>query len=262
MEKRQRKQILLAQNFIKSPALVRRIVEAGTIGPADLVYEIGAGTGILTAELARQAREVVAIEKDPGLCRRLRERFRSTTNVRIVECDFLRFRVPVRDYKIFANIPYNVTADIVRKVLYVPPVPSEAHLIMQREPARKFAGIPRETLFSVSAKPYFEFRIALTLRRTDFEPIPAVESVLLHIRRRRIPLIQNKHAGPYREFVRHGFTGWKKDLRTAYKHVFTYTQWKRLSKDLHFPIDATPTQLTFNQWLGLYHGFRQLVMRE
>jgi 23S rRNA (adenine-N6)-dimethyltransferase len=262
MEKRQRKQILLAQNFLKSPALARRIVEAGTIGPADLVYEIGAGTGILTAELARQAREVVAIEKDPGLCRRLRERFRSTTNVRIVECDFLRFRVPVRDYKIFGNIPYNITADIVRKLLYVPPIPSEAYLIMQREPARKFAGIPRETLFSVSAKPYFEFRIARTLRRTDFEPIPAVDSVQLHIRRRHIPLIQNIHAGPYRGFVRHGFTGWKKDLRTAYKHVFTYTQWKRLSKDLHFPIDATPTQLTFNQWLGLYHGFRQLVMRE
>jgi 23S rRNA (adenine-N6)-dimethyltransferase len=262
MEKRQRKQILLAQNFLKSPALARRIVEAGTIGPADLVYEIGAGTGILTAELARQAREVVAIEKDPGLCRRLRERFRSTTNVRIVECDFLRFRVPVRDYKIFGNIPYNITADIVRKILYVPPVPSEAYLIMQREPARKFAGIPHETLFSVSAKPYFEFRIVRTLQRTDFEPVPSVDSVLLHIRRRRIPLIQKEHAGPYREFVRHGFTGWKKDLRTAYKHVFTYTQWKRLSKDLHFPIDATPTQLTFEQWLGLYHGFRQLVMRE
>lgn len=258
MQKRPHKQILLGQNFLRSPRLVRELVSASTIGPADIVYEIGPGRGILTAELARAAKKVVAIERDPALVRRLRERFRSVGNVEIIEMDFLAFRIDESDYKIFANIPYNITADVVRKIVYAPAFPAEAYLIMQKEPARKYSGLPRETLFSVLAKSFVEFKIVRHLRRTDFDPVPDVDSVLLRIRRRAVPLIPKDDVGPYRYFVEYGFCGWKRHLRSAYKTVFTYKQWKRLSRDLHFGLNATPTELTFEQWLGLYQGLKKL----
>ena len=91
METRQHKGISLAQNFLRSPKLVRRLVGMSTIGPSDTVYEIGPGNGIITAALARVARQVIAIEKDPELVRRLRERFRQLDNVEIVEKDFLTY---------------------------------------------------------------------------------------------------------------------------------------------------------------------------
>ena len=112
METRQHRQISLAQNFLRSPRLVQRLVGMSKIGPSDTVYEIGPGNGIITAALANVAGHVVAIEKDPELVRVLRGRFRSIDNVEIVEKDFLAFRGRTSKYKIFANIPYNITAQI------------------------------------------------------------------------------------------------------------------------------------------------------
>ena len=273
METRQQRQNCLAQNFLRSPKLVRRLVGMSTIGPSDVVYEIGPGNGIITAALASVAQQVIAIEKDPELVRRLRERFRSLDNVEIVEKDFLAysFRVPpangapslivgrqtrTTEYKIFANTPYNITARVMRKIIDERSNLGGVYLILQKEAANKFSGYPRETLFSILTKPFFEFQILSRLRRTDFWPVPSVDSVLLSIKRRTRPLIETQDVAPYRDFVRYGFGRWKPNLRLAFKNVFTYKQWKRLARDLDIPLNATPTELSFEQWLGLYRGFQ------
>jgi 23S rRNA (adenine-N6)-dimethyltransferase len=272
METRQHRQVSLAQNFLRSPKVARRLVGMSTIGPCDTVYEIGPGNGIITAELASVAKHVIAIEKDPELVRCLRERFRVLDNVEIVEKDFLAYAfrsrggrgvlslkaeraAPMSENKIFANIPYNITAQILRKILYETNI-GEAYLILQKEAAMKFSGSPRESLVSLLAKPFFEFEILSQLRRTDFWPVPNVDSVLLSIKRRSRPLIEMQEVASYRDFVQYGFGRWKPNLRLAFKNVFTYRQWKRLARDLDIPLNATPTELSFEQWLGLYHGFR------
>ena len=254
METRHHKRISLAQNFLRSPKLVHRLVAMSTIGPSDTVYEIGPGNGIITAALATVAGHVIAIEKDPVLVRRLRERFRLRDNVAIEEKDFLTysFRTRSSEYKIFANIPYNRTAQILRKILYERSKLSEAYLILQKDAAKKFSGSPRETLFSILAKPFFEFHILSQLRRTDFWPVPHVDSVFLSIKRRTRPLIEVQDVAFYRYFVQYGFGRWKPNLRLAFKNVFTYKQWKRMAHELDFPLNATPTELSVEQWLGLY----------
>jgi 23S rRNA (adenine-N6)-dimethyltransferase len=259
MAKRPNKKICLAQNFLKSPGLVRRLLRHAAIGPEDTVCEIGPGKGIITAELARTAKKIVAVEKDASLVRTLRERFRSADNVEIHAGNFLTYSLPRQPHKIFANIPYNATAEIVRKILFAAPSTTEAYLIMQREAARKFSGVPNETSFSLLAKPYFEFRIIAQLRRTDFHPVPSVASVLLRIRRRDRSLLLKEDTRPYRDFVNLGFTGWNRNLRSAFKHVFTYPQWKRLARELRFSLNATPTELSFDQWIGLYQGLKYLT---
>jgi 23S rRNA (adenine-N6)-dimethyltransferase len=262
MAKKPTRQIALAQNFLRSSTLARRLLDASSITYQDIVYEIGPGRGAITTELARVARKVVAIEKDPLLVQYLRERFQDVDNVQIVKGDFKRFRIPDQEYKIFANIPYNLTADIVRKILYAHPVPGEAYLIVQKEAAEKFSGSPKETQFSVLAKASFHIRIVCKLRRTDFIPAPRVDSVLLHIRKRCPPLIRGEDVSLYRHFVRFGFRSWKRNLKLAFKPIFTYEQWKRLSNDLHFLPDAKPTELTFEQWMGLFDCFKHNVSTE
>jgi 23S rRNA (adenine-N6)-dimethyltransferase len=237
-----------------------------SIGPTDTVYEIGPGDGIITAALANVARQVIAIEKDPALVCRLRERFRSFVNVEIVEKDFLDYSLCARpgvrtkqhpEYKVFASIPYNRTAAILRKILHERSNLREGFLIMQREPAKKMSGFPKETQFSILIKPFFECEILLQLKRTDFWPVPNVDSVLLCIKRRDHPLVETNDVGRYRDFVHYGFGRWKPNLKLAFKNVFTYKQWKRLARDLEFQLNATPTELSFEQWLGLYRGYRQ-----
>jgi 23S rRNA (adenine-N6)-dimethyltransferase len=258
METRHQNRIHLAQNFLRSPKLVRRLVSMSTIGPSDTVYEIGPGNGIITTALASVAKQVIAIEKDPNLVRRLRERFRLFDSVEIVEQDCLAYAFEGKQtaqYKIFASIPYNITARIMRSVVHAQPDLAEAYLVVQKEAAKKYSGLPAETLCSLLAKPFFEFQILVQLRRTDFTPVPNVDSVLLRISRRPQPLI-DRDVARYRDFVEYGFGRWKPNLRLAFKDVFTYKQWKRLTRDLDIPFNATPTDLTFEQWLGLYRGFR------
>jgi len=260
MKTRPHRQIYLAQNFLRSPNLARRLVGLSKIGPCDIVYEIGAGDGLITAVLADIARQVIAIEKDRALVHRLRERFRPLGNVEIVERDFLDYvfrnrRGDNSEYKIFGNIPFNLTAQIIRKILYERSNIREAHLILQKEAAKKFSGSPKESLSSILAKPFFEFQIVYQLRRSDFWPIPAVDSVLLSIKRRTRPLLEMHEVATYRDFVQYGFGRWKPNLKSAFKSVFTYKQWKRLAHDVRFPLNATPTELSFEQWLELYHRF-------
>ena len=261
MAKKSHKRIVLAQNFLRSSKLVRQLINSSTLASSDIVYEIGPGRGIITAELARNVRKVVAIEKDPFLARELCTRFQSVENVEIIANDFLQYHIPDREYKIFANIPFNITADIVRKILYTHPVPGEAYLVMQKEAAQKFSGTPHETQFSILAKPLFEFQIIRELRKTDFVPIPHVDSVLLRIKKRSSLIVQKEDISLYHSFIRYGFGRWKHNLKLIFKPIFTYPQWKHLSKDLCFPLDATPSHLTFEQWLGLFECFKQRVPR-
>jgi 16S rRNA A1518/A1519 N6-dimethyltransferase RsmA/KsgA/DIM1 with predicted DNA glycosylase/AP lyase activity len=89
--------------------------------------------------------------------------------------------------------------------------------------------------------------------------MPNVDSVLLRIKKRPSALVQKEDVFLYRRFVCYGFGRWKHTLKLIFKPVFTYPQWKRLSKDLHFPLDVTPSRLTFEQWLGLFECFKQKV---
>lgn len=261
MSKKSRPQIALSQNFLRSSTLVCSLLDESSIESGDIVYEIGPGRGVITTELAKIARRVVAIEKDPTLARELCTRFWNAEHVEIIPVDFLSYHIPDREYKIFANIPYNITAEIVRKILYIPPVPREAYLIMQREAAQKFSGTPNETQFSLLAKPLFDIQIIRELQRTDFDPRPQVDSVLLCIKKRPCPLIQKEDISLYRSFIRYGFGRWKHNLKLIFKPIFTYPQWRHLSKDLYFPLDATPSRLTFQQWIGLFECFKQRVPR-
>jgi len=113
-----RKRIQLAQNFFRDRSLVASIVAASTITKEDVVYEIGPGEGIITGELAERAGKVVAIEKDVALAARLRNRFRDKENVKIHDGDFLRYKINEKKYKIFSNIPFNITAEVVKRVLF------------------------------------------------------------------------------------------------------------------------------------------------
>ena len=256
-----RKRIGLAQNFLKDPQLVARLIRNSSISAEDVVVEIGPGEGIITDELAKIAGKVIAVEKDPILATRLKKRMEGKPHVEVHTADFMRFSVKENAYKIFSNIPFNRTADIVKRILKFDH-PSDAYLIIQKEAAEKYSGVPMETKISVLTKPWFTFDIAYQFERTDFEPVPSVDVVLLHIHARDRPLLQKGEAEMYRQFVSYGFHSTRENLSLAFKKIFTYTQWKRLSRDLKFPIKVKPTELRFDEWLKLFSYFLTGVAEE
>jgi 23S rRNA (adenine-N6)-dimethyltransferase len=249
-----------SQNFLRSARLVETLVEDSSIGNDDVVYEIGPGKGIITRALARRAKAVVAIEADTELYARLVEHLSDLHNVTIHRGDFLQYRLPDKLYKVFANIPFDLSADIIRKLTDADVAPTEAYLIVQEQAAQKYAGTPygRETLFSVLRRPWFEFSVVHRLNKWDFEPVPNVSAVLLRIKLRLPPLVSASQAALYRDFVAYGFTSLRPTLKKAFKHLFGHVEFLRLADELGFARSAKPTDLAFDQWLNLFKYFANI----
>ena len=185
---RQRTRAALSQNFLRDPRLAEHLVHLAALDANDTVIEIGPGSGVLTGRLARRCRQVLAIEKDATLARRLAQRFAAERAVAVFAADFLEFPLPSSRYKVFANIPFAITTAIVSKLTTGVSPPEDAWLVMQREAAQRFLGEPGGTLVSALLHPWFTGQIRHHFRRSDFVPQPGVEVVLLHLSRRGEPL--------------------------------------------------------------------------
>jgi 23S rRNA (adenine-N6)-dimethyltransferase len=247
-----RHSVAYAQNFLHSPRLVNQLLDRSTIDPDDRVLEIGPGKGIITAALARRCREVLAVEKDADLAHLLRGRFTLSPNVIIREGDFLRAPLPLPPYKVFANVPFNCTAQIIQRLTEARHPPEDIYLAVQKEAAERFMGRPRESLRSVLLKPWFEPSLVYRFRRADFIPAPQVEVVMLRLRKRGPPLIQASRAQLYRDLIIHMFTAWKPSLCAALADILSHRQIATLKGRFGVALDRPPTAVPFEHWLALF----------
>ena len=107
-----------SQNFLHSKKLVSELLDKTNLNDDDTVIEIGPGKGIITEELSKKCKRIIAIEYDNKLSASLKETFSEDSKIQIIEQDFLKYKLPNSgEYKICANIPFNLTADIMKKVL-------------------------------------------------------------------------------------------------------------------------------------------------
>jgi 23S rRNA (adenine-N6)-dimethyltransferase len=129
----------LSQHYLRSAGVARALVRRLPFAPGGLVVEPGAGDGVLTAALCDAGYRVLAIEKDARLYDALRARFDGRPDVECVRADFLTFRLPSTGYRVVSNVPYGITAAVVRKLLHAARPPDDAVLIVQREVSRSTA---------------------------------------------------------------------------------------------------------------------------
>lgn len=195
----------LGQNFLRTDLAESLVAKAG-IRPDELVVEIGPGRGALTLPLAGRAGHVVALEKDPELARRLRDRLQRRDRgptVTVVCCDALRFRWPRQPFRVVGSIPFAETTAIFRRLLDDPrSALVRADLIVQQEVARKRSAEPPTSLLSKSWAPWWTFELGRRIPASAFRPVPSVDAALLRISRREPPLLPVDMAFAYGDFVR------------------------------------------------------------
>jgi 23S rRNA (adenine-N6)-dimethyltransferase len=204
---RDRRRRAYGQNVLASRALAAQLVRDARIAPDDVVVELGAGTGVLTAELARRAERVQAVELDPAWARALRSRFAGRGGVRVVEGNMLEVPLPSESFRVVANVPFSLTTRLLHRLLDDPATSLvRADLVLQWEVARKRARKPRNAL-AASWSPWWRFRLGRRIPRTAFRPRPNVDAGVLVAERRRQPLLPVENARPFAAFVEAFFSG-------------------------------------------------------
>jgi 23S rRNA (adenine-N6)-dimethyltransferase len=242
----------LGQHFLAGGRLAADLVEQAGVGPADLVVEIGAGTGVLTLALARRAGRVLAVERDPRLAAGARRRLAGHGNVAVVTADALRLPLPRRPFRVVANLPFGSTGAMLRRLLDDPRAPLQrADLIVQEEAARRYAAAAPATPRTVRWGAWYELRAGRRLPPACFSPPPRVAAAVLVVRRRRPPLVPVHGRHRLAALLRAGFRTPAVPLRRSLVPPLSRNQLRRLARDLDFPLDARAADLDARQWAGI-----------
>jgi 16S rRNA (adenine1518-N6/adenine1519-N6)-dimethyltransferase len=229
----------LGQNFLVDPAHRARIVAAADLAREDVVLEIGAGDGALTGLIAAQAGRVVAVELDQRLIPGLKARFAAQPHVTVLQGDILAMEIgdamrgsnsdlasataPEADagshFKVVANLPYYITASVIRKLLELPRPPGLLVLTVQREVAERIAASPPEmSLLAVSVQYYCTAQVVDHIPPGAFRPPPKVESAVIRLLRRREHPFPHLHVEDFFRIVRAGYCQPRKQLRNSLAH--------------------------------------------
>lgn len=233
-----------SQHFLRNPQLIKELIGHTSIKAGDTVYDIGAGSGVISSVLATRCKAVVAVEPEPRMAEKLRRNMQAHPSVTVIERDFLAVSLPDSPYKIFANIPFHLSSPIIRKLAVAGTPPEAAYLITQKQFAYKllvdngkFTG-----LLGTLIGPIFTVRVRRHLQKTDFWPHPAVDTVFLELLRRPQPFLPAAQMPQFERFITQCYSDPRYFAATPLKAVV---------------IDRTlrPSQLELSDWLNLFKAF-------
>ncbi len=245
--------IKYTQNFYNNTSKISKLVSSIEIKENDIVLDVGAGKGILTNELGKYSKNVIAYELDSEYYEILKHTFHDRKNILLVNEDFTQVHLPKKPFKVFANIPFSLTADIVNKITSDESQLSEAYLFVQKESAERFIGIPRNTQIATILSYRFEVDIVDNFERRDFKPTPNVDIVLLKIVRKKN--IEGEYL-LFKDFVTYVFNQTEKDVSVSLKKLFTFNQLKYIKEELKQRNYTVPSDIPKEYFLKIFQYFK------
>lgn len=243
---------LLGQHFLVSHSVLQKIIGAAELSANDTVVEAGPGLGMLTRELARRVKKIIAVEKDTMLAAMLEKQLAENgiINVEIVRGDILKYAPPVgKQYKIVANLPYYLTSRFFRIFLEEQKdKPAMLVVMIQKEVAERIvAKPPHMNLLALGIQTYGAPRIIAKVPRGAFRPPPKIESAILKITDISDAFFQKNSITPLEFFTVARKTFGQK--RKTLKHTFKISE-AELQK-IGLSPTARPQELSLEQWTAL-----------
>lgn len=231
-----------SQNFLRSPKLVESLVNRSNLTTNDTVYDIGAGSGVISSILAKKVKKVVAIEFEPNTAKTLIHNMQPYRNVSVKIGDVMKINFPTTPYKIFANIPFHLSSPIVQRFINSPMSPEAAYLIVQKQFGRKLIATDTSHFtgqLGMLLGVEYKAKIIKNLRKTDFWPHPAVDTVMVELIKRPHPLVPKERLSGYTQFTIQCFSDPKKLARMPL-HIIGAEP------------GLSPSRLSLDRWVQLF----------
>jgi len=207
----------LGQHWLTDRLVLGEIADSAGITAEDTVLEIGPGLGTLTSEILKRAKNVIAVEFDKDLARKLPGQFPGK-NLEVKNEDILSFdlsQLP-SNYVVVANVPYYITSKIVQKLMTADNKPRVAVLLVQKEVAERIAAKPGDmSILALSAQVYAEATLGIEVPREFFTPPPKVDSQVIVLATHQTPLIMPDEEKAFFRAVKAGFLAKRKKLRSS-----------------------------------------------
>ncbi|MFH1308452.1 MAG: 16S rRNA (adenine(1518)-N(6)/adenine(1519)-N(6))-dimethyltransferase RsmA [Patescibacteria group bacterium] len=230
----------LAQNFLTDKNILEKIVEAADLNINDIVLEIGPGLGVLTNELSKRCKKIIAVEKDEKMLEVLKDR--NYPNIELINKDILKTTIQLPEkYKLIANLPYYITSPIIRMFLEKDQ-PELMVLMIQKEVAQRICAKNKLSVLSVSVQFYADAKIIKYVSRNCFYPVPKVDSAIIKIIPKQIPNIDVKK---FFQLVKMGFSSKRKKLKNNLKGI--------IKKEIDFDLNLRAEDLSVNDWIKLFN---------
>lgn len=266
------------QNFLIKEEIYEKIIEAACLSPEDVVLEVGPGLGVLTFKLAKIAKKVIAVELDDKLAEILRTGLetRKIKNVEVVNEDILKLEIRnlksafadskfQTNFKVVANLPYNITSVFLRKFLSAEIKPELMVLLLQKEVAERItAKPPKMSLLAVSAQFYSQPEIIALAPASCFWPQPAVDGTLIKL---KIPACRTGgkkeklkiNEKEYFRLVKIGFSSKRKMLKNNLANGYHLDQKAAEEKIVQAGFDPKirAQELGVEDWLRLFPYFSE-----
>lgn len=208
------------QNFLKDDSVVSAILQAADLGDQDRVLEIGPGLGALTDRMLPLVQQLKVMELDQDLIARLEQR--TAGNLQILAGDALRLDwpalLPEPPYKLVANLPYNISSQVVFKILDHHQLFSRLVLMFQKEVGDRLSAPPGNRdygILSVLCQLHFDVRRLLTVPPGAFHPAPKVTSAVLVFTPLGAPRVEVRDERFFRRVVKAAFAQRRKTLRNT-----------------------------------------------
>ena len=269
----------LGQNFLIDKNVLSKIITASNLKTTDVILEVGPGLGTLTQELAKQAGQVIAIEKDKIMIEILAETLSDFKNIQIIQGDVLKIEnwdLKIEKYKLVANIPYYLTSPLIRKFLESENPPEEIILMLQKEVAQRICSKPPNmSLLAVSVQFYADTKIVSNVSKNCFWPAPKIDSAIIKITPRgqtSRPTGGLTSTNLFFKIVKAGFSQPRKQLAgnlLALSHAEGSKEFKLDKKEVNSWLlenKINPTQraetLSVEEWISLTKTFNNIKINE
>ena len=224
----------LGQNFLLDDRFLSGLLDEIDVRAEDRVLEIGPGAGVMTALLAERAEKVLAVELDERLAPVLSDVLAPHENAKVEYCDFLRCDVDAltaralgENYRVVANLPYYITADILTKLVGAKNPPASIAIMVQKEAAQRLMSEPGSKQWcalAATVRAYGRAEVVEEVPPERFDPAPHVVSCFLKIDAWDAPIVTPKDEALYRRVVQAAFAMRRKTLANNLKTSFGVSQ--------------------------------------